>query len=67
MGSREYIKDEKGDYVKSEHGHRKFYSTEDGESHPDHEQTVYVEFDTALGKANSKTGEKYNPSTGKIK
>ncbi len=66
MGSREYIKDENGDYVKSEHGHRQFYSTEDGDSHPNSEQKVYVEFDTPLGKANSKTDRTYNPSEGKF-
>lgn len=62
MGSREYIKDKKGECVRDEHGDRLFYSTEDGDSHPESEQKVYREFDTPLGKANSLTDRTYNPS-----
>ncbi len=64
--SREYIKDEKGNDRRTSDGERLFYSTGDGDSDPETNQTVYKE-DNGSPWFNSKTDSKYDPSTGEFK
>jgi hypothetical protein len=62
---REFIKDAEGNDVKNAEGERLFYSTEDGDRHPDTEQKVYSEDKSAWG-GSTKTDTTYNPSKGEF-
>lgn len=67
--SRVYIKDENGDVRTNSDGEALFYSTDDGDSNPDTEQTVYAKENSIWGDINgdcSKTDSTFNPSTGRF-
>lgn len=64
--ARHFIKDGKGNDVRTSRGERLFWSDKDGDSDPKRNQTVYREHKGFFG-GSSQVRSKYDPSTGKFK
>lgn len=63
---RQYVKDSKGNDVRTSEGERIFYSKNDGDSDPKHNQTVYREHNSVWG-GSTKVESKFDPSTNQFK